>query len=103
MTGRASDSTDPHALTLELLCRANRFLDDQFIGQCVDETTYRNHACAAHRCIRRCATGNVTDRNGARNDGGDSRGGGRNIDQLGIDAVFLVKLLFLGDVPVSIG
>ena len=35
--GRASDSTDPNALTLELLCRANRFVHDQFIGQCVDE------------------------------------------------------------------
>src|ERR1044071_7568488 len=88
--GRAPDSTDPQALTLKLLRRANRFVDDQFVGQRVDETTYRNHTRAADRSISCGATGNIADRYRARNDSRDGRCRGRNKDQLGIETVLFI-------------
>ena len=57
----AADATDADALSFELLRRADRLVNDQFIGQRVDETADGDQIGAADHRVSNTATGDIAD------------------------------------------
>src|SRR5207249_5134121 len=95
----ATHAADSNAFAFELLCRFNRFLNDQLIRERVEKASDHYKARASHMGAGNSSSRCIPNGNIAGDDASDSCRRARYIDKLAIQAMFLEKATLLRRVP----